>query len=595
MLSEGKGHQPPEMKGKTRVFHPGRVERNYQQQEGHKLARATRGMVSTATREATAAGIALLEAGGNAVDGACAAALALCVTEPQACGVCGQTMVLAHMEGRTFSLDGSGPVPRNFPPNPRSPLDPTGYGATTVPTTLAALGHLHRGWGKLSWEAVVAPSVALAQEGFRITALQKALQIRELDLFGSVDGGSGARYFLKEPGIPFDEGDLFRQPELAELLRSVAANGPEYFYTDAVAAAVESDMRAHGGYLRAHDLAAIPWPVERGLVEGTYRNTRIVSAPPPMGGRLLLFVLNVLDNLPSDFVSASGWPTWRLLAALFGTALRHRHTPPFAPDGYDPAVDPLLSDPGFVRTTLEALQAAARVESPEWTRPPAVPGVNGTGVPHVLPADLRHPPKPDAGETTHLSVMDARGNAVGITQSVNMVYGSKAAAEGLGFLYNNYLVDTNTTDPHHPHFLKPGNKPWSSACPTLVFWEGRPWLLTGSPGSDRIISTVAQFLIHTMDGGCGLAEAVDRARLHCTSVGVVSLEAGRFPEGTVKSFQEAGFAVVSREDYAFHHGAIHAVLREHDTRIFQGMAEVRRDGAAGGPGEAPSWPSPSVP
>jgi gamma-glutamyltranspeptidase / glutathione hydrolase len=565
------------------AFDPRRVERGFRPLEGGKLARATQGMVSAASPQATRAGIAALEAGGNAADAACAAALALCVCEPQACGLGGQSMVLAHMGGRTFTLDGSGPVPRGFPHGNAGPVEPNGYGATTVPTTLATLGHLHRRWGRLPWHTVVEPSVALARDGFRITALQRALQIREQDLFASVNGGSGARYFLKEPGVPFDEGDIFRQPELAGLLRSVGAQGPEAFYTGAVAAAVDADMRAHGGYLQAEDLAAIPWPVERGVVEGTYRTARIVSAPPPMGGRLLLFVLNVLDRVQPEVASAPEWPTWRLLAALFRTALRHRHTPPFAPDDYDSSVDPLLSDQVFIQATLDTLLAEFHGEDPGGPRPPATPDEDEARRAYTSPKGPLRPVTPDTGETTHLSVMDGRGNVVGITQSVNMVYGSKAAAAGLGFLYNNYLLDTDTTDPRNPHFLKPGNKPWSSACPTLVCWDGKPWLLAGSPGSDRIISTVTQFLVHTMDGGCGLAEAVDRPRLHCTSDGVVSLEADRFPPGTVEAFRRAGYPVVPRDAYAFYHGAIHAVLREVDSGAFQGVAEFRRDGEAGGP------------
>jgi len=367
----------------------------------------------------------------------------------------------------------------------------------------------------------------------------------------------------------------------------VAAEGPEAFYSGRVAEAVDADMRAHGGYLRARDLADIPWPVERGVVETTYRGARVISTPPPMGGRLLLFVLRILDRLRPEVVKLPRWPTLRLLAVVFRTALRHRNTPPFTPDDYDPSLDPLLGDPDLLETCLDALLeevGGLEEEGAGDAHGHRVVGLNhGTSRLRGSAID----PAQSPGETTHLSVMDAAGNAVGITQSVNMVYGSKAAAEGLGFLYNNYLLDTNTTDPHHPHYLKAGNKPWSSACPTLVFWEDRPWLLTGSPGSDRIISTVAQFLIHVMDGGCGLDVAVERPRLHCTAEGIVNLEARRFPTGTAEAFREAGYAVVVQEDYAFYHGAIHAVLRECDSGEFQGVAEIRRDGEPAGPGSAP--------
>jgi gamma-glutamyltranspeptidase / glutathione hydrolase len=446
------------------------------------------------------------------------------------------------------------------------------------------LGYLHQRWGSLPWEAVVAPSVVLARDGFRITALQQALQARELERFESVKGGSGARYFLNAGVSPFEEGDLFLQPDLAGLLQSVADGGPKAFYTGDTAAAVDADMRVHGGYLRSEDLADIPWPLERGVVETTYRNARIVSAPPPMGGRLLLFVLNVLEELQSEAVSTLEWRSLQLLADLFRTALRHRHIPLVSPDRYDPSLDPLLSDPGFIEATLSTLLAGTHMDEPGRSRPAPIPEGDGADGPPGMPGGHRRPRMSASGETTHLSVMDASANAVGITQSVNLVYGSKAAAQGLGFLYNNYLVDTDTTDPSHPHFLKPGNRPWSSACPTLVFWDGKPWLLTGSPGSDRIISTVAQFLIHILDEGCGLEEAVHRPRLHCAADGIVSLEAGRFPQGTLEAFREAGYAVVPQEDFAFFHGAIHTVLRECESGAFQGMAEVRRDGTAGGPG-----------
>jgi len=486
-------------------------------------------------------------------------------------------MILAHLGGRTFTLDGSGPVPRHFPFPPGGPVDPNGYRATSVPTTLATLGVLHRQWGRLPWKTVVQPGVALARSGFPVTALQRTLQLREMAHFGSVASGSGSRYFLKGPGRPFEVGDPFRQPDLAALLDTVAVGGPEAFYLGPVAERIAEDMNRHGGFLGLEDLADIPWPAQREALESEYRGLRIVSAPPPMGGRLLLFILKVLDTLPTRTVSAGEWTTYRLMADLFRTALGHRHDLRIPPDRYDPTLDPLFTDPGLAGEVAEALTKSA--------------GLSIHGLGELSGGDSRaseegpsfSDPSPGHGETTHLSVMDAEGNAVGITQSVNMVYGSKAAAEGLGFLYNNYLLDTHPSDLSHPHFLKAGNRPWSSACPTLVFVEGEPWLMTGSPGSDRIITTVAQFLVHVIDGGLGLDAAVERPRIHCTAEGEVSLEADRFPPGTAEAFEDAGYSTVRREPYAFYHGAIHAVLKEARGPGFQGMAEVRRDGVARGP------------
>ncbi len=520
-----------------------------------QLRRAGGGMVSAAFPEAARAGAAILEAGGNAADAACATALALGVCEPAASGVGGQTMALVHMNGRTLSLDGSGPVPSRYPTNNPLPVEANGYRATTVPTTLAVLGHLHRRWGRLPWQQLVEPAIGIAREGYGITPLQRALQMREKDLFGEVEGHSGVRYFLKAPGVPHEVGHLFRQPELAALLEGVAREGPEHFYLGPPARAVDADMREHGGYLRADDLAAIPWPVERGLVEGEYRGARVVTTPPPMGGRSLLGILRTLEARPSAFLASDGWPTCRFLAEVFRSALVERRAAMTDPGGYDPGADPLLAE---------------GLRLPGGTEP-------GSG----------RPDRP-TGQTTHLSVMDGEGNAVGITQSVNMVYGAKAAAAGLGFLYNNYMLDLDTTDPSHPHHLRPGGRPWSYACPTLVLKDGAPWLLAGSPGSDRIITTVAQFLVNLLDRGLELDAAVARPRLHCTVDGVVSLEAERFPPEVVAGFEAGGYRLIRREPWSFHHGAIHAVLREPGTGIFQGMAEVRRDGDAAGPGAVES-------
>jgi gamma-glutamyltranspeptidase/glutathione hydrolase len=499
-------------------------------------------MVSAAFPEAARIGADILEAGGNAADAACATALALAVCEPAACGVGGQTMALVHMAGRTITLDGSGPIPARYPTEVLRTVAPTGYRSTTVPTTLAVLGHLHRGWGRMPWRALVEPVVALAREGYRITGLQRALQIREMELFLGVEGQSGVRYLLKAPGVAHEVGHLFRQPDLAALLDGVAEEGPEHFYLGPPAVAIDADMRAHGGFLGADDLAAIPWPVERGVVEGTYRGARVVTTPPPMGGRYLLHVLRVLGERSPAFVASEGWIRSHFLAELLRATLVERSVS-VHPDGYDPAADPLVAGGD-------------------------APAADGGG---------------SSGETTHLSVMDSVGNAVGITQSVNMVFGSKAAADGLGFLYNNYMLDMNTSDPDHPHYLRPGARPGSYVCPTLVFRNGEPWLLTGSPGSDRIISTVAQFLVNVLDAGMELDAAVARARLHCTGDGVVSLEAERFPAEVVEGFEAAGYKVIRWEPWAFMLGAIHAVLREPGGGLFQGMAEVRRDGDSAGP------------
>lgn len=186
-------------------------------------------------------------------------------------------------------------------------------------------------------------------------------------------------------------------------------------------------------------------------------------------------------------------------------------------------------------------------------------------------------------DTTHLSVMDKEGNAIGITQSIELVYGSKVAARGLGFLYNNYMSSLDTRDPSHPYYLRPNAIPWSSVAPVIAFYNNQPWLVAGSPGSERIFSAMSQFLSHIIDGDQPISEAMMRPRMHCTVGGKLSLEADRFDPAIIDYLGQVGYKIDKREPYSFYLGAIHAVLKSQTTGQFQGVAEIRRDGTAAGP------------
>jgi gamma-glutamyltranspeptidase/glutathione hydrolase len=163
-----------------------------------------------------------------------------------------------------------------------------------------------------------------------------------------------------------------------------------------------------------------------------------------------------------------------------------------------------------------------------------------------------------------------------------MVYGSKAAAHDFGFLYNDYLLDCNTTNPHHPHYLCPGGKPATFVAPVMVMRQDRPWLVTGSPGSERILSCVAQFLTGVLDCSLPICEVMHRPRLHYSPEGILSIESGRFDSHVLEYLEGKAINLSHRRDYSFYLGAIHAVLRCITRDEFQGTAEIRRDGIAVG-------------
>jgi gamma-glutamyltranspeptidase/glutathione hydrolase len=525
------------------------VENNFRATRDRKCAHARAGMVSAAFAQAAQAGALMLQKGGNAVDAAAAAALCLCVCEPQACGLGGQSMALIHLNGRTFFLDGSGRVPARARLNEFTEDDfKFGYKATSVPTTTAVLGYMVHRYGSIPWREIVEPAMIVASEGYHITELQHRLQVRELSNFGKVTTRSGARYFLKDGVKPYEPGERFMQPELARLLKTLMEQGPEAFYQGAVARQIDADMRTHGGFLRAGDLADIPWPLERPALHASYRGLDLISAPPPAAGRSLFILLKHLESKPSDYWRhGNPQAVWDLAKAI-SQVLKERMANPIDPDLYQTSHDAVFDNPAEIK------------------------GVSGM---HKASGDCN-------GETTHLSTMDAMGNAVGLTQSVNLVYASKAAAQNLGFLYNNYLLDCNTVNPGHPHFLKPGGRPASFVAPVMAIREKRPWLVVGSPGSERILSSVAQFLSHVVDGSLPICEAMRRPRLHNSTEGALSIESGRFAQHILSYLEKKSIDLCHRSDYSFYLGAIHAVLQCVTKDEFQGVAEIRRDGISTG-------------
>jgi gamma-glutamyltranspeptidase/glutathione hydrolase len=186
------------------------------------------------------------------------------------------------------------------------------------------------------------------------------------------------------------------------------------------------------------------------------------------------------------------------------------------------------------------------------------------------------------GETTHLSAIDKEGNAIGITQSLNLVYGAKVATEGLGFLYNNYIEAFQHGKPGHYYNLRPGGIPWPCATPTIIFKEKDPWIVLGSPGSQRIFSSIAQFLSLIIDQNMSMDKAIAYPRIHSEQNGELSMELEHMDESIVAFLTKKGFRIKEREAYSFYMGAIHAALKCQSKNGFQGAADIRRDGTAMG-------------
>lgn len=517
-------------------------------------------MVSTAAPAATEAGAQMLARGGNAVDAAVAAAFCLGVAEPQASGIGGQSMVLlALRDGTTVALDGSSRAPFAVPPGgvPGHSLK-LGIHATTVPSTPAVLGYLLEHYGTMPLAEVLEPAIGTARKGFRVSALLHRLLSREATALQS-DRLVNEAFFKN--GRPLYAGETVLQPVLAACLERMAKVGWRDFYLGDIAAEIIVDMKAREGLVTEADLSQIPLPVEREPLRTTYRDREVVTFPPPGAGRALVQILSTLEQFTPEELTPQT-PRWALILALtFRAALSDRKRSPADPALYPQEVNKWMLDKEYAQTIAKRIRTLT-----QWQ------------------LQSSYAPPPTSGETTHLSVADGEGNLVAITQSIELVFGAKTMAAGLGFFYNNYMSAFELNNMMHPYYLLPGARPWSSVAPTLLLRRGHPELLLGSPGSERISTVLSQVISSVVDAKMTLAEAVEAPRLHADSTGQVFVESRLLTKDVVDTLQSAGFDIVRRGAYSFFLGCVQAVQHVDKAQpIFTGVADPRRDGTVKSP------------
>lgn len=514
--------------------------------EPQRVASSPHGMVATAHFRATEIGVSMLNQGGNAIDAAVASAFALGVCEPQASGLGGQTMMLIYSAkaDKTIAIDGSSRAPN------RAVIDYfaekssriAGHRASTVPSTPATLAYVLERYGTFKLSQVLEPVVHLAREGYEISALQNRLQRRELKALKKRGTGS---LFLRNGERPFAVGSRFKQPALAETLQLLAKKGIKTFYRGKVANLIHEDMLKNGGFIQKDDLARIPYPIERDPVSSRFDNMFVYTMPPPGAGRPLIETLNIIRKFPEKERNPDTPEGALILAEIMRRAQLDRRDRPFDANFYPQVQDRRMLSKDYAKLVSE--QIHSRIKG--------------------------------GGETTHLSVMDKLGNVVSLTQSIERVYGAKVLTPELGFLYNNYMSAFEYEDMTHPYYLRPNGVPWASVAPTIIFRSRKPWLAIGSPGSERIISTIAQVLIRLAKQSP--FDAVAAPRMHCSYDGKVSLEAAHMRNDIPELLQKSGFSIDVRDPMSFYLGCVQMILN--DNGSFIGVADPRRDGSAGGP------------
>ena len=520
-------------------------------------------------------------AGGNAVDAAVATGFALAVVHPQAGNLGGGGFMLIRMvDGAVrfidyrekapaaatagMYLDASGNVIEN--------ASLVGYKAVAVPGSVAGMVYAAKKYGKLPLQRLMSPAIKLAREGYPLAWEDaKDLQDRQLARFPE------SRRIFQRDGNYYKAGEVLRQPELASTLERIAKD-PEDFYHGAMARELAAFIQKGGGLITVDDLADYEVK-EREAVRGTYRGLEIISAPPPSsGGIALIEILNILEGYDLAKYGRSA-PAMHLTLEAFRRAFFDRAELLGDPDFSKIPVAPLI-DKKYAKDWRESVDPAHATPSKELRRPASFSQLEQY-------ARLRRNTVRESQHTTHYSVVDPDGNAAAVTTTLNETFGSGVTVGGLGFLLNDEMDDF-TAKPGMPNTygliqgpanaIGPGKRPLSAMTPTIVLKAGKLFLVLGSPGGPRIITTVANILMGVVDYGMNLQEAVNASRFHHQWLpDEVYVERGTAPD-TVTMLQQLGHRVVT-EDYWSDGECIAIDLK---TRERLGASDVRNNGKAVG-------------
>lgn len=534
--------------------------------------RARNGMVVAVEENAARAGVEVLKQGGNAADAAIATALALAVTHPAAGNIGGGGFLLLRFaDGQTTFIDFRERAPgRATRDMYLDASDKVVAGASTigilaagVPGTVAGLDYASRKYGKLAWEKLVAPAIALAEKGCTLSYEQARSLSNSARLLGRFP--ESRRIFLRD-GRYYQMGEVFAQPDLAQTLKRIQAGGAREFYQGGTARRIAEFSKKNGGLITLEDLNKYE-VAERRPLAGAYRGYEIISAPPPScGGALLNEMLNILEGVP---LQEKGWGSadaihWTVEAMRRAFADRAAY----------------MGDTDFAKVPVRGMTDKKYAQALRA-------GIDPQHAGDSRQVRAGNPLGYEPTETTHLSVVDKDGNAAALTYTLNGGYGNGMTVEGAGFLLNNEMDDF-TSKPGTPNMygaiqseanaIAPGKRPLSSMTPTMVTREGKLVLVTGSPGGTTIPNTVLNVLLNVIDYGMGIQQAVDAPRFHHQWLpDQVVMESGFSPD-TKAILKARGHKFAADRSI----GDAHSIMVDTKNNLLLGAADPRLGGKAVG-------------
>ena len=541
---------------------------------------------------ASQVGVEIMRVGGNAVDAAVATGFALAVVHPAAGNLGGGGFMLLRLaDGKVHFVDFREKAPAAATANMYLDLHGDvsddawlGYRAIGVPGSVAGLAYAEKKFGKLTLAQVIAPAIKLARDGYALS-WEEARDMREDKYLGRFPE---SRRIFQRDGNFYKPGEVFRQPELARTLERIASD-PDDFYHGAMARELAASIQKGAGLITADDLAHYEVK-ERAPVLGSYRGYEIISAPPPSsGGTVLLEILNILEGYDLAKTGNRSAVSVHLITEAFRRAFYDRAEFMGDPDFSKIPVAQLI-DKRYGAAWRESIDPARASVSKDLKRPAIFSELEQYAKEHPQLLAMRESPY-----TTHYSIVDSDGNAVSVTTTLNDWFGSRVTAEGLGFLLNDEMDDF-AAKPGVPNSdgliqgpanaIGPSKRPLSSMTPTIVLKDNQLFLVLGSPGSSRIITTVANVLIGVVDYEMNIQEAVNAPRFHNQWLpDVLSVEQWFSPD-TVKSLEQMGyntkFGVGKGDDWRGYWSDAECIAIDPRTGERLGASDDRNNGKAVG-------------
>lgn len=520
------------------------------------------GVVSTGKVEASRIGKEILEKGGNAIDAAVAAGFALGVAEPNSSGLGGGGFMLIRIAktGEVVFIDFRERAPKNANPDMWK-VDENGKvegnkkieggKAAGIPGEVAGLLYALEHYGTMSREEVIRPSVNLAKNGLFVTPTLSNDMKNQFDMMEKYP--ETGKVFLTADGLPYEVGEKFTNKDMAKTLEILIKKGKDGFYKGEVAKSVVNSLNKYDGIFTMEDLANYQ-PIVRKPVRGFYRGYEIISSPSPSsGGAIVIEILNILENFDVAKLQVNSPEYLHLFSEVYKLAYADRAK--------------YMGDSDYTPVPMKGFTSKKYAKEVS----------KYVDLKKAKPSVAHDPWLYEHEDTTHYSIADKEGNMVAITKTVNGLFGNSVVADGYGFVLNNEMDDF-VTGSGHPNSVAPGKTPLSSMSPTIVLKDGKPFMVLGSPGATKIISTVSQVISRVIDHKMGIQEAIDAPRMYDNTKDEVNVES-RISDDTVKALEKMGHTVNKTSDWDRGMGSVQAVLYKEDGSL-EGGADPRRDGKA---------------